>query len=246
MKILQLLRRAFAEAVSLEVISKNPAANIRAPRAPRAEGKTGIAWTREEVQKFLEVAREYRLYPLYCLAFSIGARIGEIQALKIDDLNLQDGTLNIQRSVSGRDDKTYPLQISGGKTEAARRKVRLPEDVKPILAAWLFRLEEDRKAAGPQWNEEGWLFPSMNGKLLRYIPFWQNFQIVLKRSGIRTGTIHDMRRTFITLAIRSGVLPEVVAKIVGHSSVRITLEEYRRVQDDELENAAVTLTGLLG
>jgi len=52
---------------------------------------------------------------------------------------------------------------------------------------------------------------------------------------------HDLRHTYATLALRSGVPVEVVSKVLGHASVSITLDVYRHVLDNERRAAVVDL-----
>ena len=56
---------------------------------------------------------------------------------------------------------------------------------------------------------------------------------------------HDLRVTFISLALRRGVKPEVVARMVGHSSPLITLRIYRQVFEDEFTEARDMLADLV-
>ena len=56
---------------------------------------------------------------------------------------------------------------------------------------------------------------------------------------------HDLRVTFISLALRRGVKPEVVAKMVGHTSPLITLRIYRHIYEDELDTARELIADLV-
>lgn len=56
---------------------------------------------------------------------------------------------------------------------------------------------------------------------------------------------HDLRHTFISLALRRGVKPEVVARMVGYSSPLITLRIYRQVFEGEFDEAREMLSGLV-
>ncbi|WP_034340320.1 tyrosine-type recombinase/integrase [Deinococcus misasensis] len=246
MKILTAMRKGFQEAHALGVIAKNPMLQIQAPRAPRHAKKKGIAWTQKEVDLILAAATAQRMFPLWCLAFSTGARIGELQALKLQDLDLHTMRVQILRTVSGHGTTfNLPPEITEGKSSAAQRIVPLPENLKPILVQWLERRAADKREAGQLWQEHEWLFPTTLGTLTHYQTLYRNFRKVVQVTKVTPGTIHDIRRTYITLSIRAGVMPEVVAKLVGHSSIKITLEEYRKIQSDEVDEAAVKVAGII-
>ncbi len=67
----------------------------------------------------------------------------------------------------------------------------------------------------------------------------------IARAGVPVIRTHDMRVTFISLALKRGVKPEVVARMVGHSSPLITLRIYRQVFDDEIEEAGEMVANLV-
>ena len=61
----------------------------------------------------------------------------------------------------------------------------------------------------------------------------------VSRLGDRSGpTIHDLRRTAGTLALRQGVPLHTVSKMLGHSDPAMTLRRYAHVLEDMREDAA--------
>ena len=70
--------------------------------------------------------------------------------------------------------------------------------------------------------------------------------VVLEGEKLPHITPHDLRHTYATLALSSGLMgPEVVSKILGHSKVSTTLDIYRHVFDSEKRQGAVDLYSLL-
>ncbi|MDD6718032.1 MAG: tyrosine-type recombinase/integrase, partial [bacterium] len=49
--------------------------------------------------------------------------------------------------------------------------------------------------------------------------------------------MHALRHTYATRAIESGVLPKVLQRLLGHSSIKTTMDRYVHVTDDSLTNA---------
>ncbi len=127
--VLRMLRTALDEAVALELISRNPAAPIKLQRRPRQT--TATAWTLDEATRFVQANRSRRLYPLYLTLLTLGIRIGEAMALRLEDLSFDDALglyrLRIRRTATehGRGHRVSEQT----KTPASQRTLYLPEDL---------------------------------------------------------------------------------------------------------------------
>lgn len=237
LKIAQLLRSALSEAVALEVITRNPAANVKVPRAATKEDH-GIALSREQAKQLLQAAKSYRLAAFFELLLMTGMRVGEAQALKVSDVDFAAKNLKIQRTASSRGGH---VEITTGKTEAARRTVPLSDALLEMLGIWLARVDRERAQAASLWDEGGWLFPSSSGTLMIYRNIYRDLAKICVKAKLEPIAPHDLRRTFITLAIRQGIAPEIVSKMVGHKDIAMTLAVYRKVADEEVQTAELKL-----
>ena len=56
-------------------------------------------------------------------------------------------------------------------------------------------------------------------------------------AGIRRFCMHALRHTYATRAIESGMQPKVLQKLLGHSSIQMTMDRYVHVTDDSMEQA---------
>lgn len=63
-----------------------------------------------------------------------------------------------------------------------------------------------------------------------------------EKAGVPVIRMHDIRHTTATLLLEQGVHPKVVAEILGHSSIQITLDLYSHVSD-ELGRSAIDRMG---
>lgn len=93
-----LCRRALEKAVSEDLIPQNPASGCKLP--PARKGEMNIL-SRESMQKLLIQAKEEKYYELFLLEFTTGLRLGELTALKWEDLNLTIHVRLQQNSASG-------------------------------------------------------------------------------------------------------------------------------------------------
>ncbi len=68
-----------------------------------------------------------------------------------------------------------------------------------------------------------------NGTPIHPHSFSQTFERLVKRAGIRSIRLHDLRHTHATLALKAGVPVKVVSERLGHESPAFTLKQYAHV-----------------
>ncbi|WP_164473391.1 site-specific integrase [Deinococcus psychrotolerans] len=240
---MQLLKGALAEAVALGHLTRNVAGVARLEKRPAK--RVGTSWTQPQARAFLDANEDTPHYLLWKLALQTGARIGELLALQVDDVDVERASLRIERTVTlGAGEKTR-RSVGPPKTERSRRTFRLPPDGMATVNAMLERRERLQTEAGPQWHAERWLYPSEVGTLYGYDNARKRWAAALRRVDVPPIRIHDLRVTFISLALRRGVKPEVVARMVGHSSPIITMRVYRQIFEDELDEAGQMVADLV-
>jgi integrase len=84
------------------------------------------------------------------------------------------------------------------------------------------------------------------GKPLHPSNFLQrSFYPLLERAGLPRIRFHDLRHTYATLALRAGVHPKVVAEVLGHANISITLDTYSHAIPAMQESAAATVARLV-
>lgn len=150
-----------------------------------------------------------------------GLRAGEIEGLRVGDLDLRQDTVHVQRSVSRL---TGRRVITAPKTKAGRRVVVLPAFVATDLRTYLDDRFLDRDAP---------VFVLANGRPLNYGTF---YSLYFKRAvravlpdhlhGLR---FHDLRHSYASFLVEQGAHPKEMAELMGHSSVQITLDRYSHI-----------------
>jgi integrase len=125
----RLLHRALGHAVTWGVISQNPAAAVSPPRVHAEE----ISIIREdEARIVLKALRGRLLYTIATLALATGARRGELLALRYQDIDLDAGKIQIERSL---EQTKSGLAFKSPKTRHARRTITIPASVVAELRA---------------------------------------------------------------------------------------------------------------
>jgi integrase len=181
---------------------------------------------------------------LWATAFYAGLRLGELRALRWDDVDLVAGLIRVER---GWDDKAGAI---APKSEKGRRRV-------PIMGALAGYLERHRELTGRSGRDLvfGWtaslpFTPSHMRK--RALKAWAATAVGAFLRGeslsieLRPIGFHELRHSFVSFAAAAigpngeRLKPEEVGDMVGHSGVYMT-ERYRH----EFEGRAKTYGGVL-
>jgi integrase len=235
-----ILHSAFKQAVNWGMLARNPAEAVELPRKRRKEMQ---AFSPEDAARFLEATAGDRLHALFVVALFTGMRPSEYLALKWCDVDLQKGSLSIQRSLveSG---KGCQMRIDETKTAHSRRSIPLPPSVVRVLTDQRRRQAEERLAGGANYQNQDFVFakqlgdPYQNFNLIR-----RNFKRALNAAGLpKTIRLYDLRHSCATLMLAQGEHPKVVSEWLGHASTTLTLDVYshvlpsmRREASDRLE-----------
>jgi integrase len=235
------VRMSLAAAVRQGLIARNPALDVLLPAKTRRIPKH---WSGDEVRRFLSsVAGEPDAAQWMMLLYT-GMRIGELLALRWQDVDLVSGTARIVRTVTvDRDGREVIAE--GAKSRASNRTVPLVGPCLAALKAHQAALKARRLKAGPAWVEEDLAFPGPSGGPLRRRSASSRFAALVKRHGLPTLSPHGCRHTAATLLLESGVHPKIVSELLGHSSVSVTLDTYSHVGEGLKRAAAERLDAFL-
>lgn len=202
------------------LISVNPASRTGKLIKKKDRKEDINPFTKEEVTLFLDACLKYfpRFYPLFLCAVRTGMRLGEILALKWEDIDFNGRFIEVKRSyVAG--------QITTPKSGKSRRV-----DMSLQLTGTLERLKEsrDEEALRRRWDSmPEWVFCNGNGRLIDHNNLRkQVFYKCLEIGGLRRVRIHDLRHTYASLLIAQGESLAYIKDQLGHHSIQITVDTY--------------------
>jgi integrase len=226
-----LLHKALDNAVKWDMLPRNICDAVTPPRIPRKEKNV---LTKEQARTLLEQVKAHRLEALLVLAVTTGMREGEILALRWQDIDLEDGSLQVQRAVSYL--KEYGYVESEPKTAKSRRMIKLPRFVVHVLELHYMQQAEQRRDVGKAWIEKGLVFTNAQGYYYSPSTLRKAFRRFLVSIGLPHMRFHDLRHSAATILLAMKVHPKVVQEILGHSQITVTMDLYSHalpsMQDD--------------
>ena len=230
-KIHMLLHEILEAAVRSRLFSQNPTSGTTIPGCNYSPMQV---LNGEQLDRFLEAIRQEPMwYDFFYTEITTGLRRGEICGLKWDDLDEKSGKLRVRRSI--RVAPGGELEIGETKTEKGSRSILLPPSTLHLLL-------ELRKKAVTEW-----IFPSLLAPERPTSPnaAYQRLKDNLRGAGLPDIRFHDLRHTFATHALASGVDAKTLSGILGHTNASFTLDTYTHVTTDMQKNAANIVGGFM-
>jgi len=225
---LSVLRSIFNYAIEEGLFDSNPAARLgKFTRTAKTPTVKGIALTIEEVEAFLQAAARFCLvyYPLFILAVRAGLRRGELVAIEWADIEFGRDESDTNRFILVQHNDVR-RQHTATKSRKTRRV-----DMSRELRKTLIELRDARLRAASSTEKADIsterVFASLDGMILDPDDLYHRYFIpVLEASGIRKIRLRDLRHTFESLLIQSGVSIVYVKDQMGHSSIQVTVDTY--------------------
>lgn len=235
-----ILHRALQQGVEWEMLSRNAASAVRAPKLVK---KARTVWTSDQVAQFFRALEGHRLYAVFYLTFTTGMREGEVLGLTWDNIDLQTKQLRVVQSLT-RADGQY--QLKPPKTARSRRVVALDDRTVAVLRAHKAAQNQDKLFAGQEYESRGLVFATGLGRPLGPRNLLRDFQKACRAANVPVLTYHELRHTNATILFEHGVDAKIVSERLGHASVQITLDTYTHMRSDMQQRAVEAIEQAMG
>lgn len=224
-KVYILLSSTLKEAVKKHILSVNPMENIKKPKSKQKQVKVR-ALTKDEQKKLMSVLmnEDINYSRQMLLSLLTGMRMGEINALSVNDVNFNFNVITVKRTIS-RGQKGEAVVNDTTKTFAGTRKLPMSDDVKTILLDCV----GDKKG--------GYIFLH-NNKLVTTGQVNSQYMRVIKKYDIIDGSVdgkvdlHSLRHTYGTRCIEGGMSFKALQELMGHTDIKVTMNTYCDATND--------------
>lgn len=252
-KIYEMLGSIFKEAMKRDIIIKNPLLNVVKPKSNKKD-KEVEALTVEEQKSFVNHLETEQYKNIFLVALHTGMRIGEILALKPDDIDFDNKLITIDNTLTKN--KSGKVIIGDTtKTYESNRKIPITIITQPILKECITNYMP---------NKNNLLFCHLNGSIIAPATINTQFKKICKNANIKVVTVkkkkgidldgkdkfvnlktstvntHMLRHTYATRCIEAGIPAPVLQKLLGHKDITVTINTYTTIfnkfKEDALNN----------
>jgi len=222
--------RILSYAISIGYAKDNPFNMITLPKRKEKlldEVKRNY-YTKEELEVFmatLEKKDDIRKYSfMRILAFS-GMRVGELCALTWKDIDFEEGTIRISKTIArGENGRLY---VDHPKAKNSNRIVPMDDKSLAILKQW--QIEQKRIMLQLGFNvfqSKQLIYSSWDNSFLEFSQPRKWINSIVKEANLPRITIHGFRHTHATMLLESGSTIKDVQIRLGHARIQITMDLY--------------------
>ncbi len=217
--LVTLLRSIYASAVLDRLVASSPAVKVSLPRHERARV---VPLTIEQVRAVAD-AMPTRYRALVITQAGLGLRIGELLALRLEDVDFLRRTARVEWQFAPK-----ARERSEPKTPRSRRTIPLPQVVADELALHI--------AACPPAADGSLFTTHAGGRITHHRYGSELFGAAVRKAGLPVGTTsHDLRHHFASVLLAAGESVVVVAERLGHENASLVLSTYGHVMPNSEE-----------
>lgn len=226
----RMFHMALQRAVKEHLISDNPCDDVILPKEDRKEMKT---LKPENMRAYLNEAERRGVLPMFFLELRSGLRRGELTALLWTDLDVENRTISVSKQA---------VRVKGGGVKVSSPKTSTSVRVEPIPQEAVDMLVREHE----QHPDNPYLFPSpVTGGMYYPDAISAMHRKIMKALGLEHIRFHDLRHTFATMALQSGVDIRTVSGMLGHADPGFTLRTYTHTANPLQVQAAAKIGSIM-
>ena len=241
--ILKHLKTCLNWCVDQEIIISNPAARIKSYKISKKEMKF---WEPQDIKKFFDYINEIdteesnriRLFVLISLV--LGDRTGETRVLSFNSINEYHNTIIIEHSIN-YDTKSKDF-ISNTKTKMSQRTITVSSKVVDTIYSYKQYLLD----LGYNVKDNSLIFLNYSTNRPYSDSYLRDkFYYYCELANVPKIRPYDLRHTFSTIMLSEGIPMAAISKILGHASIRTTVDKYAHIAEKSKKEVVNITNNLL-
>lgn len=242
----RVLSSMFETAVKWGLIVSNPCERVSPPKDRKSKKNEAQFLTAEQAKEMISLLdhepEKYRNATI--LLLFTGMRRGEMLGLEWDDLNLEKGTLRINKTIQYLPDRG--IFEDDTKNQSSNRVIKLSRSAINVLKAQKRWQTEQRLKMGDCWEGSPKIFTNETGRIIHPDSFSGWFRSFIKANGFPEDIhVHSLRHTNATIQIANGSSVTTVAGYLGHANANTTTKIYAHAIQEAQAAAAEMLDDIL-
>lgn len=230
----KVLKIFFNYCISQRYVMINPCKGVNLPKArPFESDKAVDPFTDKEIKLILDGAKDY-MHPIITIALATGLREGELLALTINDVDLQENIIYVNKAlkvvyeINSDGSRKKVVKLGDTKTKSSIRSVPVPKNILPTLKQLITEQKQLYFKFG-MTDEHQFLFTTPIATYIDPKNLQRRWVRLLKRVGVRYRKFHNIRHTYATRLFEADVNIKTIQTLLGHSSINITEKTYVHV-----------------
>ena len=230
------LHKCLQQAVKERLLIYNPCDAVTLPSGEKPEISV---FTNDQQRALVQASYRHRYGVFIRLDLCTGLRMGELLALKWEDIDFSTAQLHVRRTInrlakyeSHDGENKTEIVFGSPKTKNSRRTIPLTRTMADELIRWKQQQAQDKQRAGDKYTNEGFIVTNEFGHYFEQKTFKDYYDRLLKDADIGHFTFHALRHTFATRALERGMDYKTLSAILGHYSVAFTMDTYVHSMDE--------------
>ena len=228
------LHKALQQAVEIGYIRVNPANACKLPRAEKPEIKP---LDNDAMAAFVRAIQGHRFETIYLTMLFTGMRRGEACGLTWDCVDLECGTILINKQLQNIPGQPGEYRLISTKNSKGRT-ITAAASVVRLLRKHRAQQLRDRLKAGPLWEDHDFVFCNEVGNHLSPPTVYHNYKRIVASIGLPDARLHDLRHSYAVAALRAGDDIKTVQGNLGHHAASFTLDVYGHVTEEMKQASA--------
>lgn len=246
---LTVLKSIFSKAVEWEVVEKNPTIKVKV----NTEGEKEMDfYTEDEVKELFKLLE--KVNPKHRMIIKIavvgGLRRSEIAGITFDAIDFENNSILVDKQLIYRPaDKKFFLTQTKQKKD---RTVYFSEDFMKELKSYYINQKKLKLEMGNLWRgaiidgkKVDLLFTKSDGTPSQPDSITHIWRYISDKHNLRRIRFHDLRHTCASLMVKKGVNFKVIQERLGHTDIKMTLNRYSHLSDEQERDAAKVFDDVL-
>ena len=196
------------------------------------------------IAAFIRAVQGHRFEAVYLTMLFTGMRRGEVCGLTWDCVDLERGTITINKQLQNVPGQPGECRLVPTKNDKGRTFTSAASVVK-LLKQHRTQQLRDRLRAGPVWQDTGFVFCNEAGEHLSPNTVYHNYKRLAASIGLPDARLHDLRHSYAVAALRAGDDIKTVQGNLGHHAAAFTLDVYGHVTEEMKQASADRMEALI-
>lgn len=234
------LKACLSEALKQNYINKNYCALVTLPKIK--ENNDITVFTLEEQQKFIDIINGHRLKALFIFALGTGLRVGELLALKWSDINFNNNTVSVNKSIKrvveiSKDGSRKSILLEQTpKTNSSIRIMPIPSNIIKELEVHREKQNIEKENSKNLYIDNDLIFATDLGNYIDNKNLTKTYKRLLDKANIDYKKFHSLRHTYATRLFEADIPIKSVQILMGHSDISTTMNIYTHVMPEKLSS----------